>query len=199
MNSNRLYILAQLREHGPMHGHQIRLRAEEERTTLWTDMSVGALYGALGRLQREGLIEAVRTEREGNYPERVVYAITEEGQRALVSLIDRTLRHVGNPTDPFDLALVYARPIDEAALHAILMRRIDELRLRIASLKDQIRANVRYIRPVEQLASWHVIDRLQADIAWHQRLLDHLPEIIRNSEGPVEIADATLLASLMED
>ena len=182
-----------------MHGHQIRLRAEEERTTLWTDMSVGALYGALGRLQREGLIDAVRTEREGNYPERVVYAITEEGKRALFTLIDRTLRHVGNPTDPFDLALVYARPIEEARLSTILQRRIEELRLRVGSMKDQVRANARYIRPVEQLASWHVIDRLQADIRWHERLLDHLPEIISDAEGSVEIEDAILLSSLMED
>lgn len=29
-----------------MHGHQLRLLAEEEHIDLWTDITVGGLYGA---------------------------------------------------------------------------------------------------------------------------------------------------------
>jgi DNA-binding PadR family transcriptional regulator len=46
-----------------MHGHQLRLLAEEEHVALWTDITVGSLYGAIKRLAAEELIEEVRVER----------------------------------------------------------------------------------------------------------------------------------------
>src|SRR5205085_1795013 len=103
----RLFLLATLAERGPMHGHQIRLQAAEDRTEQWTDIRPGALYGALARLAREELITPVRTEREGNYPQRVVYAITGEGRRALTTLHEQMLRALAVPTDPFDIALAH--------------------------------------------------------------------------------------------
>ena len=86
MSSIRLYILDALAEEGAMHGHQLRLLAEKEHVDEWTDISVGALYGALKRMHAEGLIDEVRTEREGAYPERQVCAITEAGRVALGEL-----------------------------------------------------------------------------------------------------------------
>jgi DNA-binding PadR family transcriptional regulator len=41
----------------------------------------GRLYGGK-RLAQEGLVREVRTERQGNWPERTVYEITREGLRA---------------------------------------------------------------------------------------------------------------------
>jgi DNA-binding PadR family transcriptional regulator len=79
MNSTRLFILGSLTRRGPMHGHQIRRAAQVDRTELWADVKPGSLYGALHRMAAEGVIEAVRTEREGNLPARTIYAITEEG------------------------------------------------------------------------------------------------------------------------
>jgi DNA-binding PadR family transcriptional regulator len=37
---------------------------------LWTDITVGSLYGAINRLAAEELIEEVRVERAGAYPQR---------------------------------------------------------------------------------------------------------------------------------
>ncbi len=76
MSSIRLFILGSLEQHGPMHGHQLRLLDEEEHIDSFTDISVGSLYGAIKRLSAEGLIEELRTEREGGYPPRQVWDIT---------------------------------------------------------------------------------------------------------------------------
>src|SRR5258708_37529844 len=66
-----------------MYGHQIRRDARADRTELWSEVKPGSLYSALHRMQAEGLIEPVRTEQQGNLPERTVYAITGEGRREL--------------------------------------------------------------------------------------------------------------------
>ena len=47
MSSIRLFILSSFAELGPMHGHRLRLVAERNHVTLWTDITVGAVYGAI--------------------------------------------------------------------------------------------------------------------------------------------------------
>ena len=88
-----------------MHGHQLRLLAEEEHVALWTDISVGSLYGAIKRLAAEELIEEVRVERSGAYPQRQVWAITDDGREALSVLRLRALRDIVIKPDPFDIAV----------------------------------------------------------------------------------------------
>src|ERR1700751_682137 len=103
MSSIRLFILAALEERGPQHGHQLRLLAEQEHVTLWTDITVGSLYGALKRLAAEELIEEVRVERAGAYPQRQVWAITDAGREGVGALRLRALREIVLKPDPFDL------------------------------------------------------------------------------------------------
>src|SRR5664280_2612033 len=108
MSAIRLFVLSALAEHGPMHGHQIRQQAQSDRAELWTEVKVGALYGALKRLAGEGLIAELRSERQGNFPERTVYDITDRGREALAAVHGEALRTIVIRPDPFDLALVHA-------------------------------------------------------------------------------------------
>ena len=108
MSSIRIYLLGSLAEHGPMHGHGLRLLAAREHTHLWTDITVGGIYGAMKRLAAEGKIQEVRTERAGHRPERQIYEITEAGRRALGAMSLDTLREFTLRPDPFDLALTRA-------------------------------------------------------------------------------------------
>ena len=61
MSSIRLFILGALADEGEMHGHQLRQLAEMEHIDMWTDITVGALYGAIKRLAAEDLIEEEET------------------------------------------------------------------------------------------------------------------------------------------
>ena len=82
MSSIRLFVLSAVAELGPVHGHLIRLMAERMQAPLWTDISVGAIYGAINRLAREGLLRETAQERAGNRPTRQLYEITDAGRRA---------------------------------------------------------------------------------------------------------------------
>ena len=88
MSSIRQFVLGSLEAHGSMHGHQLRLLAEQQHIGLWTDFTVGGVYGAVKRLAADDLITDVRVEREGNYPERQVYArldpVTLDGLAGIV-------------------------------------------------------------------------------------------------------------------
>jgi DNA-binding PadR family transcriptional regulator len=170
--------LSALAEHGPMHGHQIRNQAQSDRAETWTEVKVGALYGALKRLAGEGLIAEVRSERVGNLPERTVYEITPRGREALAAVHDEALRTVVFRPDPFDLALVHASEMDEQDLaHAIADRRAT-LAARESSLRHLVEAADQWLTEAERMAMAHGLTRLGAELTWHDELLDRLPKIV---------------------
>lgn len=178
MSSIRLFVLGSLDERGPMHGHALRLLAEEEHIDEWAEVSPGAIYGAIKRLAAEGLIDALRVEREGNYPERQVYALSATGRASLEEIRVEALESIVYRPDPFDLALARLGDENIGGLRQTLERRLAELRGRV----DAERLKHDRIRPFLTLTESHVIrhdvHRLAAEVDYHQELLEALPEII---------------------
>jgi len=178
VSSIRLFILGVIEDHGEVHGHQLRQIAEREHLTNWTDVSVGALYGALKRLAGEGLIEELRTEQVGGYPARQIWGITRDGRIALARLREEELRKVEFRHDPFDLAL--AR-LDRGRLDEvppILQARLAELRAMLADTERYARGAAPYLTPLEAVVMDHRPARLRAEIAWHEALIERLPELL---------------------
>jgi len=160
-----------------MHGHALRLLAEEEHIDEWADFAVGAIYGAIKRLATEQLIEPIRVEREGNYPERQVFEITASGRDALVRIRRHALETIVHRPDPVDLAL--ARLGDEDVV-AVVEDRLVALQAMLDRERSHVSAIAHLLTPMEQQVMRHDAHRLQGEIAWHQELLGALPEIIVN-------------------
>ena len=183
MSSIRLFILTSYAEHGEMHGHQVRLQAEREHLHLWTDISVGSVYGAIKRLATEGLLDVVRTERAGNLPERQIFAITDAGRRALATLRREGLSRIWLKPDPFDLALTRLDPDGLDELPGIVESRIETLKM---LLEEKVALNQRadeYLTLSEKLALTHTEHRLKAEIAWNEKVLAQLPAIVAEEEA----------------
>jgi DNA-binding PadR family transcriptional regulator len=178
-----LFVLGALAKRGPMYGHQIRRDARMDRADMWSDVRPGSLYGALHRLAAEGLIEPVRTEQSGNLPARTVYAITAEGQRELRALRAEALGDVGLRPDPVDLALVMSGDLD-----ADVMRGYIEDRIRVLGSQAAQRAHHgEQIWPDQTVADDLVLEhtrlRVEAELAWHQLVLDRLGKLSAESEA----------------
>src|ERR1700730_14165554 len=123
MNMSRLMILGVLAERGPMHGHQIRRTAELTNAEVWGGITGGALYAELRRLSAEGLIEAVREEREGRRPARTVYQITDEGRLELIVQREAAIEVVFASPDPLSVVLLFAAGADAGELNERLAER----------------------------------------------------------------------------
>lgn len=183
MSSIRLFVLDAFERYGDMHGHQLRLQAEKERVALWTDISVGALYGAIKRLASDGLLEVARIERDGNFPERHVYAITDAGRHLLAELHVDGLLDVAMRPDPFDLAIARLDPDRLDDLGANVGRRLETLRRMLAEAQaNSVRAQP-YLTLAEKHALSHREHRLSAEIAWHEGLLADVPAIVADERS----------------
>lgn len=127
MNLSRLLILGSLDRHGPRHGHRIRRDAEQANVATWGGVSVGALYRELREMDGEGLIEAVRTETEGNRPARTVYDISEEGRRELAILREQALTELRQGPDAVSVALLFGGVGEKGVAVGLLRARRDSL------------------------------------------------------------------------
>ena len=145
-----------------MHGHQLRLLAEEEHVALWTDITVGSLYGAIKRLAAEELIEEVRVERAGAYPQRQVWAITDAGREALGGLRLRALRDIVIKPDPFDIAVSRVDQDHLDDLSAIITARTASLSAMLEQWEAHAAAIDRYLSVSERMVMKHRADRLRA-------------------------------------
>ena len=172
-----------------MHGHQIRRTAQIDRTELWADVKPGSLYGALHRMEAEGVIEALRTEQEGNRPARTIYAITDEGRAELEAQRDEALREPRLRPDPVDLALQFTADLAPEDLQAVLAERRRALAAELASWLRLRTVADPYLDAMDRMTFRHTLIRLEAEIAWHDELLTGLPSLL--ADKPAATAGAS--------
>jgi DNA-binding PadR family transcriptional regulator len=186
VSSIRLFILGSLARRGPMHGHGLLLLAEEEHIDLWTDFAPSAVYGAIKRLAAEGLIAEDRVEKQGNYPARSVYRISDAGQSALLGLRTQGLTEIVIKPDPFDLALTRLDPDRLDELTAVLEDRLARLTAALEANESHLETVTRFLTTAEVWAMRHQTSRWRGEIAWHEGLLAALPEIIADEQSRKE-------------
>ena len=167
--------LGTLARYGPQHGHQIRRLADVTNVGEWGGVSVGALYRELRAMEREGLVEALRTEKVGRRPERTVYEITAVGQLELTTLREQAIKPLLSGPDPLGVALTFAADgMERGDLRRMLRARREMLaiggaevaadleRLRARGVLDVFAAAImrRYVLAIDAEVRWH--DELDA-------------------------------------
>jgi len=165
-----------------MYGHQLRRDARIDRTEMWSEVQPGSLYNALHRLAAEGLIEALRTEQAGQFPARTVYGITAEGRRELHVLRAEALQEIRLQPDPVDLALAMSSEVSEDTLRGYVEDRIGALLAHVSQLEHQRERSWPDQTVADDLVVEHALMRVNAEISWHQLVLDRLGKLTAESE-----------------
>ena len=114
-----------------MHPYEISTMLKGRGKDQSIKLNYGSLYSVVAALEKAGFIEAVETLREGNRPERTVYAITEAGRAEFADWLTELL---GTPEKEFSqleagLAYLPAFPPD---------RVVELLEQRVVALEKQI-------------------------------------------------------------
>lgn len=168
-----------------MHGYEIRRRAEAMNLKPWGDVAVGALYGTIRRMADEGLVQELRTEREGRRPPRQVYELTTRGHEELVALREAALSQVALDADPLDVALGAAHDVDPDRVRELIHRR----RQQLEELRERLRAEYARRRAKGDLhvsgaaVFEHWEHRIDAELRWHDRLVELLEQPLGEIAG----------------
>lgn len=170
MNLTRLMALGTLARYGPQHGHQIRRLADLTDVGEWGGVSVGALYRELRAMEREGLVETLRTEQVGRRPARTVYAMTEEGRLELINLRTHALSELESGPNALAVALIFALDdIDREELRDIMRARRDRLEISGRALAAERERGVAkgYLSPMESAAMRRGEMHIETEVRWH--------------------------------
>jgi DNA-binding PadR family transcriptional regulator len=173
MNLTRLMALGILARNGPSHGHHIRRVADLTDVAEWGGVSVGALYRELRAMEREGLVEATRTEKVGNRPERTVYAITAEGQLELTTLREQAIKPLTSGPDSLGVALLFAADgMNPEDLRRTLRARREMLAIWVAEVRAEREGLIAkgYIDVLAAAVMQRAIMSAEAEIRWHDEL-----------------------------
>lgn len=159
----------------PMHPYemyQLLLAREEDRVL---KVRPGTLYHTVDRLERDGMVRSLRTDRSGNRPERTTFEITEPGRRTLSRRIVEMLSVPAQEYPEFALAVSEAHNLSRAQVIACLRTRVQTLHG-----DDEYLAERRRVHAVDTVPRlyWLNIDydsaMRSAEVAWLQRTIADL-------------------------
>ena len=170
MNLTRLMALGTLVRYGPQHGHQIRRLANLTDVAEWGGVSAGALYRELREMEREGLVETLRTEQVGRRPARTVYAITAEGRLELTTLRAHALAEMELGPNALAVALIFAvDAMDREELRDALRARRDRLAIvgRELAAERELGVAQGYLSPLESATMRRGEMHIETDVRWH--------------------------------
>ena len=131
-----LALLAERAMH-PYEMYQLLMARSEDRLL---KVRPGTLYHAVGRLEEQGLVKAVGTDREGNRPERTTYEISEMGREALLGRLHEMLAVPAAEYPGFPLAVAEAHNLPAAVVVDLLDQRLAALEAQLGGLEAAVEA-----------------------------------------------------------
>src|ERR687886_476440 len=170
-NPLALAVMALLYER-PMHPYEMVSLMRERGKHESVRLRYSSLYSVVETLQREGLIVALETQREGRRPERTVYGLTEAGSEEFLDWLRELLREPVKEYTQFAAGLSFlpALPPDEAV--ALLEERARLLEEEAGSLRSRLASVVEQGLPrLFIVESEHELVLREAELRWVRELV----------------------------
>ncbi|WP_433013232.1 PadR family transcriptional regulator [Kribbella sp. CA-294648] len=171
-------VLGSLAER-PMHPYEISSMLKARGKDMSIKLNYGSLYSVVAALEKHGYVEAVETVRDGNRPERTVYAITEAGREEFKDWLSELLGTPERQFSQLEAGLAYAPALPPATVVELLEQRLRALDAEVEEL-DQAHATVAAAKlpRVFWIESEFRLALVQAEITYLRRLIRE----IRNDE-----------------
>lgn len=168
-------VLATLRE-APMHPYQMRRLLHDRHKEEILALRRGSLYHAIGRLERDLLIEAISTTRDGRRPERTTYRITEAGREALMRVLRKIVSTPRRESSEFMAAMAYLIHLtpEEAISHLEERRR--QLDTEIEQTTGTLNTVSAWVARINLIESEYLLAMLRAERDWIVALTRDLRE-----------------------
>lgn len=209
--SYQLLLLGLLAEQ-PRHGYEIKQHFEEGTFAEYVKVSGGGLYYNLHKLVKDGYVAEQTIEREGSYPERYIYEITEEGKKQLYRLVGETLGDIKGRKffDPLDAALLFGTVLPKDAVLIRLQRHLDRMKAKLVEV-ELIYDSLSTIHgklvnePYMLLLLDHSISRLKSDMDWFKKAQQKIKDdesfgIVHREKQPVSaLIQSNSQVDAMED
>lgn len=174
-NPLALAVLAFLTERS-MHPYEIAQLLRQRGKEQVIKINFGSLYTVVQNLEKHGFVVAAGVHKEGNRPERTVYAITEAGRAEMHDWLTEIVAAPRREYAHFEaaLSLVGVLPPDEAV--EALQTRLARQEVMAAGLRGALAKLYETLPRVFVIETEYQAHMLEAEAAWLRGLLKELDE-----------------------
>lgn len=159
----------------PMHPYEMAQLMRERYVDTRVNVKAGSLYHTVERLQQNGYVEVVDTQRDGRRPERTVYGMTQAG---LDAFTQRARELLGDLVQEYPAYLSGLAVIDELGKETSLLElehRITRLRAAVAADRAVLQRLAEDGTPEIYWLDWQfTCDRRAFELDWTERLHERL-------------------------
>jgi DNA-binding PadR family transcriptional regulator len=168
-------VVLELLHESPMHPYEIQQKIRERQLGRLTKVTVGSLYHAVEKLQRDGLIEVVETSREGKRPERTTYRLTTTGLDAFREEVLTNVSEIGPEFPRFAMAVQHLHTVRRDEAITELRRRAHVLKKKLAVADVTIaELTAQDVEPMFWIDHQYNRAMRQAEFDWVERLVEQL-------------------------
>ncbi|WBB60348.1 PadR family transcriptional regulator [Streptomyces sp. WMMC500] len=181
-NPLALAVLAFLAERS-MHPYEIAQLLRQRGKEHSIKINFGSLYTVVQNLEKHGFVAAAGVQKQGNRPERTVYAITDAGREEMHDWLTEIVAVPRREYAHFEaaLSLISVLPPDEAV--EALQTRLARQEVAAAGLRGALAKLYETLPRVFVIETEYQAHMLEAEAAW---LRGVLPELTDGSLGGVE-------------
>jgi DNA-binding PadR family transcriptional regulator len=157
-----------------MHPYEMSVMMRHRGTDENIKSSHGSIYTVVEALERDGLLDAQETSREGRRPERTVYSITPAGSELFQDWLRDLLANPSREYPEFTAALSMAAHIRKPEIIEILEDRLDQMAERLKADKNA-RGQLAGVLPrIFMIESEYDEAIRQSEISWLRRTIDEI-------------------------
>jgi DNA-binding PadR family transcriptional regulator len=169
-----LMVLLQLFQE-PMHVYRMQKLFEAQGKDRVVNVRARAsLYQTIERLLRLGLVEVAETIRQEGYPDRVVYAITEDGREVARDWLREMLSTLDGEYPEFIAALSVVMALSPEDAREQLERRAERLETQLADAERGLEGAPPGLPRLFLLEEEYRMAVLRAELAWLGGVIDDL-------------------------
>ena len=161
----------------PMHPYELARTLRENDDGRSIKFNHGSLYMVVGQLEKAGFVAAQGSDREGNRPERTVYATTDDGRAELHGWLRELVETPEHEYPSFvaALSLIGALGPDEAV--ELLGRRLERLAAQRAEIRALIDGTLAAgVHPLFVVEEEYRIAQLDADAVFVRGLIERITD-----------------------
>ena len=161
----------------PMHPYELARTLRENDDGRSLKFNHGSLYMVVGQLEKAGFVAAQGSDREGNRPERTVYAITDDGRAELHGWLRELVETPEHEYPSFVAALSLIGALGPHEAVELLGRRLERLAAQRAEIRALIDGTLAAgVHPLFVVEEEYRLAQLDADAVFVRGLIERITD-----------------------
>ena len=161
----------------PMHPYELSRMLRDHGDVRSIKFNHGSLYMVVGQLAKAGLITEQETTREGQRPERTVYALTDAGRDEFRDWLGELVEQPQHEYPHFVAALSLIAALPPGEVLTLLHGRLDRLAGQRAEIRDLIgAAQAGGLHPLFLVEEEYRLAQLDAESAFVERFIGQITD-----------------------